>query len=74
MPCADLLGTRQFSLATDAQGDLFVGSTLTNRVFRLTPGGCVTTVMDGAGADGFPSKGGRGLSVDAAGQPLHRLG
>ena len=67
MPCADLLGSRQFSLATDAQGDLFVGSTLTNKVFRLTPGGCVTTVMDGAGADGFPSKGGRGLSVDAAG-------
>ena len=40
---------------------------MTNKVFRLTPGGCVTTVMDGAGADGFPSKGGRGLSVDAAG-------
>jgi DNA-binding beta-propeller fold protein YncE len=67
VPCADLQGTRQLALAADAWGNVFVGSSGTDQAFRVTPGGCVTTIMDAAGADGAAFGGGRGLSVDAAG-------
>lgn len=61
--CADVLGGLQFMLALDARGNLFVASNATSSVLRVSPGGCVTTVLDAAGGGGVPVDGVRGLSV-----------
>lgn len=64
--CADFLGPQQFSLAVDTTGNLFVASRVTNSVFRVTPGGCVTKVL-GPEDGGADVRGPRGLSVSPDG-------
>jgi sugar lactone lactonase YvrE len=63
--CADFLGPQQFSLAVDASGNLFAASRVTNSVFRVTPGGCVTKVL--GPEHGEDVRGPRGLSVSPDG-------
>ncbi|MCW5889925.1 MAG: hypothetical protein KIT14_05170 [bacterium] len=65
--CADFLGGLQFMLALDARGNLFVASNPTSSVLRVSPGGCVTTVLDAAGGGGVAVHGARGLSVSTDG-------
>jgi streptogramin lyase len=67
VPCADIDAPLQFSLATDADGNLYVASNGASTVHRMTPGGCVTTLIDPSGTGRDRMDGARGLSVDGAG-------
>lgn len=67
VPCGTMDGPRQFALAVDADGTLFVAGNLSDTVHRVTPGGCVSTAIDGTGAGGAAMSGARGLSIGADG-------
>src|SRR5262245_20817659 len=65
--CRDFRGPIQFSLALDGHGNLYAASNDTDAVFRITPGGCVTQILDAMGDGTTKVNGARGLSIDAQG-------
>jgi len=55
------------SVATDSLGNVFVIGTISNNVFKITPGGTITEIIDSTGDGGNPLANPLGVATDSSG-------